>query len=56
MVVENFFSPADAHGPTHLITRNVTFHGRLFEEGKMLAVARALESRLGVWQRPPPIA
>jgi hypothetical protein len=33
----------------------VAFHGRLFEEGTMLAVARALESKLGVWQRRPPI-
>lgn len=50
-----FFAPADPHGPQHTVTRNVAFHGRLFEEGTMLAVARALESKLNVWQRRPPI-
>jgi|HubBroStandDraft_4_1064222.scaffolds.fasta_scaffold01028_3 Asp-tRNA(Asn)/Glu-tRNA(Gln) amidotransferase A subunit family amidase len=50
-----FFAPADPHGPQHTVTRNVAFHGRLFEEGTMLAVARALESKLSVWQRRPPI-
>ena len=48
------FAPADAAGPLHRITENVSFHGRLFEEGKMLAVARALEAELGVWREPPP--
>jgi hypothetical protein len=52
---EKYFAPADAHGHAHTVTRNVAFHGRLFEEGTMLAVARALESKLGVWQRRPPI-
>ena len=28
---------------------------RLFEEGTMLAIGRALESKLGVWQRRPPV-
>lgn len=55
MKVENFFGPDDPAGPAHTITRNVTFHGRLFEEGKMLALAHALENRLGVWDRRPPI-
>lgn len=50
-----FFAPANPHGPTHTVTRNVAFHGRLFEEGTMLAIARALETKLGVWQRRPPI-
>jgi Asp-tRNA(Asn)/Glu-tRNA(Gln) amidotransferase A subunit family amidase len=53
---DNFFGPADPHGPVHMVTRNVAFHGRLFEEGTMLALARALESKLGVWQRHPLIA
>lgn len=53
--VESFFAPADAKGASHTITRNVTFHGRLFEEGKMIALARALEARLGVQERRPPI-
>ena len=41
-------TPINATGPKYRITQNVAFHGRLFEEGKMLAVARALESRLAV--------
>lgn len=55
MKVENFFAPAEPDAPEHTITRNVTFHGRLFEEGKMIALAHALETRLGVWQRRPPL-
>jgi len=50
-----FFAPAEPGGPKHTVTRNVAFHGRLFEEGTMLALARALESKLGIWQRRPPI-
>jgi Asp-tRNA(Asn)/Glu-tRNA(Gln) amidotransferase A subunit family amidase len=53
--VENFFAPARSDGPAHTITRNVAFHGRLFEEGKMIALARLLEARLGVQARRPPI-
>ena len=53
---DDYFGPADPHAPTHTVTRNVAFHGRLFEEGTMLALARALESHLGVWQRQPHIA
>lgn len=49
-----FLAPADPHGPQHTVTRNVAFHARLFEEGTMLALARALESKLSVWQRRPP--
>jgi Asp-tRNA(Asn)/Glu-tRNA(Gln) amidotransferase A subunit family amidase len=52
---DNYLGPADPHGPVHTVTRNVTFHGQLFEEGTMLALARALESKLGVWQRHPSI-
>jgi Asp-tRNA(Asn)/Glu-tRNA(Gln) amidotransferase A subunit family amidase len=52
---EDYFGPADPKGPVHTITRNVAFHGRLFGEGPMLALARALESNLAVWQRHPPI-
>jgi Asp-tRNA(Asn)/Glu-tRNA(Gln) amidotransferase A subunit family amidase len=51
--VERFFTPSDPDAPRHTTTRNVTFHGRLFEEGKMLALAAALERRLGVWERQP---
>jgi Asp-tRNA(Asn)/Glu-tRNA(Gln) amidotransferase A subunit family amidase len=51
--VEGFFTPSDPDASHHTTTRNVTFHGRLFEEGKMLSLAAALERRLGVWDRPP---
>lgn len=50
--------PMPAPGPSttpRTITQNVTLHGRLFEEGKILAIGHALESRLGVWHRRPPI-
>ncbi|MCY3547446.1 MAG: amidase [Gemmatimonadetes bacterium] len=47
--------PDDPAGEPHTITRNVAFHGRLFEEGKILALARALEERLGVYHHRPPI-
>ncbi|WP_129778318.1 amidase [Peristeroidobacter soli] len=53
--IENFFAPADSKGSRHTITRNVTFHGRLFEEGRMIALARILEARLGVQARRPPV-
>jgi hypothetical protein len=53
---EDYFGPADPKEPEHTITCNVAFHGRPFEEGSMLALARALESALGVWQRRRPIA
>jgi Asp-tRNA(Asn)/Glu-tRNA(Gln) amidotransferase A subunit family amidase len=52
----SFLGPADPNGALHTVTRNVTFHGRLFQEGRMLALAHALETQLGVWQRRPPIA
>ena len=47
--------PDDPQGEPHTITRNVAFHGGLFEEGKILALARALEERLGVHGHRPPI-
>ena len=47
--------PLDPGGPKHRVTQNVAFHGRLYEEGKMLAVARALEARLGVAAERPPV-
>ena len=47
--------PDDPQGEPHTITRNVAFHGRLFEEGKILALGRALEERLGVYHHRPPI-
>jgi len=47
--------PVDPNGSPHTITQNVAFHGRLFEEGKILALARALEAKLGVWHHRPPV-
>ncbi len=47
--------PIDPAGPKHRVTQNVAFHGRLYEEGKMLAVARALEAKLGVAAARPPL-
>ncbi|WP_165191680.1 amidase [Caulobacter soli] len=46
--------PLDPQGPKHRVTANLTLHGRLFEEGKILAVARALEDQLDVWAERPP--
>ncbi len=48
-------TPLDPSGPKHRVPQNVAFHGRLFEEGKMLAVARALEAKLGVSAERPPV-
>jgi Asp-tRNA(Asn)/Glu-tRNA(Gln) amidotransferase A subunit family amidase len=48
-------APKDPNGPKHTVTQNVAFHGRLFEEGKILALGRALEAKLDVWKRRPPI-
>ncbi|MEO8450758.1 MAG: amidase [Gemmatimonadota bacterium] len=41
-------------GEPHTITQNVAFHGRLFEEGKILALGRALEAKLDVMSHRPP--
>ena len=46
--------PIDLNGPKKTITQNVAFHGRLFEEGKILALGRALEAKLNVWHHRPP--
>src|SRR3546814_5933871 len=48
-------TPIDPKGPTHRVTSNISLHGRLYEEGKMLAVARTLEKKLDVWHLRPPI-
>ncbi|MDB5584929.1 MAG: Amidase [Bradyrhizobium sp.] len=48
-------TPIDPQGPKHRVTSNVSLHGRLYEEGKILAVAHALEKRLDVWHVQPPI-
>src|SRR3546814_19541818 len=46
-------TPIDPKGPTHRVTSNISLHGRLYEEGKMLAVARTLEKKLDVWHLRP---
>jgi hypothetical protein len=45
----------DPEGTKSRVTQNIAMHGRLFEEGKMLALARALESRFDVWRGRPPV-
>jgi Asp-tRNA(Asn)/Glu-tRNA(Gln) amidotransferase A subunit family amidase len=50
-----FVVPSNPAGPRHTVTSNVAFHGRLYEEGKILALGRALEQRLGVWHHRPPV-
>jgi Asp-tRNA(Asn)/Glu-tRNA(Gln) amidotransferase A subunit family amidase len=47
--------PLDPAGPKHTVTQNVTFHGRLYQEGTMIALGRALEQRLGVAHHRPKI-
>ena len=42
-------------GPTHRVPHAVCLWGRLFDEGPMLAVGRALEARLGVAAERPPV-
>jgi Asp-tRNA(Asn)/Glu-tRNA(Gln) amidotransferase A subunit family amidase len=49
-----FGAVVEASAPTHRVTQNIAIHGRLFEEGKMLALARAIEERANVWRERPP--
>jgi Asp-tRNA(Asn)/Glu-tRNA(Gln) amidotransferase A subunit family amidase len=46
-------APVDAGAASRRITQNITLHGRMFEEGRMLAVAQALETKLAVWSEAP---
>lgn len=48
--------PSDPDGRKHRVTSNIALHGRLFEEGKMIAVARALEETLDVWGPRPSLS
>jgi len=48
-------APRASGGSPRTVTQNVTMHGRLFEEGRLLALGRALEQRLDVWRRRPPL-
>jgi Asp-tRNA(Asn)/Glu-tRNA(Gln) amidotransferase A subunit family amidase len=50
-----FVVPADPNGPKHTVTHNVAFHGQLYQEGKILALGKALEERLDVWRHRPPV-
>ena len=48
--------PADAIGDAlHRVPRTVQLWGSLFEEGKLIAIARALEAQLGVAAERPPL-
>ncbi|MDT9601022.1 amidase [Sphingosinicella rhizophila] len=49
------FAPIDPSGAKRRVTSNISMHGRLFEEGKMLALARLLEEKLDVWRERPTI-
>jgi Asp-tRNA(Asn)/Glu-tRNA(Gln) amidotransferase A subunit family amidase len=45
---------ATAEGPSHRVPHSVWLWGRLFEEGPILRVGRALEQRFGfAGSRPP---
>jgi Asp-tRNA(Asn)/Glu-tRNA(Gln) amidotransferase A subunit family amidase len=46
---------AAAGGPLHTITQNLTFHGRLYEEGTLLALGRALEAKVDTWKARAPV-
>jgi Asp-tRNA(Asn)/Glu-tRNA(Gln) amidotransferase A subunit family amidase len=46
--------PAVDQTKSHRVTQNITMHARMFEEGRMLALARALEEKFGVWRERPP--
>jgi Asp-tRNA(Asn)/Glu-tRNA(Gln) amidotransferase A subunit family amidase len=50
-----FVVPSNPAGPKHTVTNNVAFHGRLYREGTILALGRALERKLGVWHHRPPV-
>lgn len=49
------WAPKQPAGPPHTITQNVALHGRLYEEGTILALARALEVKLAVGHHRPPV-
>jgi Asp-tRNA(Asn)/Glu-tRNA(Gln) amidotransferase A subunit family amidase len=47
-------APAPA-GPMHSVPHGISLWGRLFDEGTILNIGRALEHRLAVWDRRPPL-
>ncbi|MCC5867836.1 MAG: amidase [Gammaproteobacteria bacterium] len=48
-------SPFAGESRNFTVTANISFHGRLFEEGKIIAVARAVEEKLDVWHVTPSV-
>lgn len=46
---------ADGHGPEHTVPHAVSLYGRLFDEGTILRIGAALELRLDVAGRRPPL-
>ena len=45
-----------AAGPLHLVPHSVCLWGKLFDEGTVLSIGRALERALDVWDRRPALA
>jgi len=43
-------------GPTYTIPHGLCLYGKLFDEGTICEIGRALESALGVWDRRPALA
>jgi Asp-tRNA(Asn)/Glu-tRNA(Gln) amidotransferase A subunit family amidase len=48
------FTVENPAGPKRKVPQNVTLHGRLFEEGKLLAIGRLLEKASSAWRDRPP--
>jgi hypothetical protein len=42
-------------GPTHTVPHALCLWGRLFDEGTILRIGRALEQDLAVWDKRPPV-
>jgi Asp-tRNA(Asn)/Glu-tRNA(Gln) amidotransferase A subunit family amidase len=47
---------AEGAGPLHTVPHAISLYGRLFDEGTILRIGAALEARLGVAARHPPMA
>src|SRR5262249_41664947 len=45
-----------AHGPTHTVPHGLCLYGKLFDEGTICEIGRALEGALGVSGRRPALA
>jgi len=44
-----------AKGPTFIVPHAICVHGRLFDEGTILRIGKALEREFAVWDRRPPL-